>query len=121
MGDLATTVILPSAIKYQNILLQNIAAVKAAGLPESAYGIQLDIANQISTYIQLISEKVTAMIEARKKANELKDSRKMAIAYCDDVKAKHFDVIRYNVDKLELIVDDASWMLPKYREILFLR
>jgi len=59
--------------------------------------------------------------EARKKANELSDTREMAIAYCDHVKGNYFDVIRYNVDKLELLVDDAFWLLPKYREILFLR
>ena len=57
----------------------------------------------------------------RKSANEIKDSRTMAIAYCDNVKGKYFDVIRYNVDKLELLVDDSYWSLPKYREILFLR
>ena len=61
------------------------------------------------------------MIDARKKANEIKDTRDRAIAYCDEVKEKHFDVIRYHADKLELIVDDSLWPLPKYRELLFLR
>jgi glutamine synthetase len=61
------------------------------------------------------------MIEERKKANEIKDTREMAIAYCDHVKGKYFDIIRYHVDKLELLVDDACWLLPKYRELLFLR
>lgn len=121
MGDLATTVIIPAAVKYQNILLQNISGLKEAGLPESAYKSQKEIVTRIAEHISMISEKVESMIEARKKANEITDTRAAAIAYCDEVKEKHFDTIRYHVDKLELIVDDAFWMLPKYREILFLR
>jgi glutamine synthetase len=121
MGDLATTVIIPAAIKYQNILLKNINGLKDAGLPASAYKAQKEIITTIAEHVSVISEKVQSMIEARKNANEIKDTRAAAIAYCDDVKDKHFDVIRYHVDKLELIVDDAFWMLPKYREILFLR
>ncbi|MEJ7627074.1 MAG: glutamine synthetase III [Ferruginibacter sp.] len=121
IGDLATTVILPAAIKYQNVLLTNINGLKEAGLPASAYKSQKEIVSTIAEHISVISEKVESMIEARKKANDITDTRKAAIAYCDDVKEKHFDIIRYNVDKLELIVDDAFWTLPKYREILFLR
>ncbi len=121
MGDLATTVIIPGAIKYQNVLLENINNLKNAGLPESAYTAQLNIATRISEHVNTISEHVTQMIEARKKANNMEDIREQAISYCDDVKAAHFDMIRYHVDKLELIVDDAFWMLPKYRELLFLR
>jgi glutamine synthetase len=121
MGDLATTVIIPAAIKYQNILLKNINGLKEAGLPATAYKSQKEIVIRISEHINMIGEKVESMIAARKKANEIPDTRKAAIAYCDEVKEKHFDVIRYHVDKLELMVDDAFWMLPKYREILFLR
>jgi glutamine synthetase len=121
MGDLASTVIVPSAIKYQNILLQNINGLKDAGVAKTAYANQLQIVEKISEHIQVISDKTEAMIEARKKANEIADTRARAIAYCDDVKGNHFDVIRYNADKLELMVDDSVWLLPKYREILFLR
>lgn len=121
IGDLATTVIIPAAIKYQNILLQNINWLKDAGLPGSAYKSQKDIVTRIAEHISVISEKVESMIQTRKKSNEITDTRAAAIAYCDDVKEKHFHIIRYHVDKLELIVDDAFWMLPKYREILFLR
>ena len=60
-------------------------------------------------------------IEARKAANNISDTREKAIAYCNEVKEKFFDHIRYHVDKLELLVDDREWYLPKYREILFLR
>jgi glutamine synthetase len=61
------------------------------------------------------------MVEARKIANNIADTRLRAIAYCDDVKGIYFDIIRYHVDKLEHLVDDEEWTLPKYREMLFLR
>ena len=121
MGDLAINHILPAAIKYQNELLANVNGLKAAGLPESAYASQLTILKQISEHIQQVYSKVDGMVEARKVANKLEDTRAKAIAYCDDVKGKYFDDIRYHVDKLELLVDDPNWTLPKYREILFLR
>jgi glutamine synthetase len=121
MGELATTYILPSAVKYQNVLITNIGGLKAAGLSEASYANQKQILEQISKHIAVMSDSVEKMIEERKKANEISDSRKRAIAYCDKVKGQYFDVIRYHVDKLELLVDDAYWLLPKYREILFLR
>ena len=121
MGELATTVILPSAIKYQNVLLTNVTGLKEAGLNESAYANQLQVLTKVSEHIAVMSNSVEKMIEERKKANELTNSRDKAIAYCDKVKGQYFDVIRYHVDKLEVLVDDAYWMLPKYREILFLR
>jgi glutamine synthetase len=121
MGDLATTLIIPAAVSYQNILADNIRGLKDAGLPESAYASQKEILVSISEHINVISTNVEAMIEARKKANEITDSRKRAIAYCDEVKGKYFDLIRYHADKLELIVSDRLWPLPKYRELLFLR
>jgi glutamine synthetase len=121
MGDLATTFILPSAIKYQNVLIKNIVGLKEAGLSEKSYANQKQVLEAISDHINEISDNVEKMIAERKKANEIADTREMAIAYCDKVKGKHFDKIRYHVDKLELLVDDAFWLLPKYREILFLR
>jgi glutamine synthetase len=120
IGDLATNVILPAAIKYQNILIANITGLKEIGLAESAYASQKQIAKKISEHINIMSEKVEAMIQARKVANEISDTREKAIAYCDTIKT-YFDEIRYNVDKLELLVDDKFWELPKYRELLFLR
>jgi len=121
MGELATSLILPSAVKYQNILLENISGLKAVGLPEAAYTNQLNILEEISNHINAMSTGVKNMIEERKKSNVITDTREKAIAYCDNVKGKHFDDIRYHVDKLELLVDDAHWLLPKYREMLFLR
>lgn len=121
MGDLALNHILPTAIKYQNHLLNNINGLKAAGLPETAYSSQVDIVKEISEHISSVHTKVAAMVEARKVANNLEDTRAKAFAYCNDVKGEYFDEIRYHVDKLETLVDDQDWTLPKYREMLFLR
>jgi len=120
MGDLAINHILPAAIKYQNELLQNINGLKSAGLSETAYASQLEIVKQVSTHIQVIHTKVNAMVEARKLANNVEHSREKAFAY-EKIKATFFDEIRYHVDKLEHLVDDDFWTLPKYREMLFLR
>jgi glutamine synthetase len=121
MGELATSHILPGAIKYQNTLIENIKGLKDVGLPESTYANQKQILGRISEHISAVSDNVTKMIEARKQANKIANTREKAIAYCDIVKGKYFDQIRYHVDKLELLVDDKEWTLPKYREILFLR
>ena len=121
MGELCTSHILPPAFKYQNTLIQNIIGIKEIGLKEPAFSNQKQILEKISEHISQISEQVSKMIEARKKANALTDTRAKAIAYCNDVKGAFFDQIRYHVDKLEVLVDDSEWLLPKYREILFLR
>ncbi|RTL51006.1 MAG: glutamine synthetase type III [Sphingobacteriales bacterium] len=121
MGDLALNHIIPTAIKYQNELIQNITGLKAAGIPESQYKSQLEILNKVSEHIQVVYEKVHALVEARKVANNIENTRTKAIAYCTQVKETYFDVIRYHVDKLEALVDDEHWSLPKYRELLFLR
>jgi glutamine synthetase len=121
MGDLALNHIIPAAIKYQNDLLKNINGLKEAGLPEAAYASQLTILKQVSEHIQVIHEKTHAMVEARKIANNIENTRTKAIAYESQVKAAFFDTIRYHVDKLEALVDDEIWTLPKYREMLFLR
>lgn len=121
MGELCTSHILPGAIKYQNLLISNIQGLKAIGVSQASYANQLQILEKISEHINKLSDLVEQMIEARKVANKIDDTRKKAIAYCDTVKDKFFDPIRYHVDKLELLVDDTSWYLPKYRELLFLR
>ena len=121
IGDLAINHILPSAIKYQNQLLENINGLKAAGLGESSYASQLSVLKQVSEHIQIIHAKVHEMVEARKIVNNMDDTRTKAIAYESQVKAAFFDEIRYHVDKLEHLVDDDLWTLPKYREMLFLR
>lgn len=121
MGDLAINHILPAAISYQNKLSTNISGLKAAGLGTDAYASQTDLLQQVSKHIQVIYTQVNAMVEARKVANNIEDTRKKAIAYEADVKSAFFDEIRYHVDKLEHLVDDDKWTLPKFREMLFLR
>jgi glutamine synthetase len=121
MGELATSHILPAAIRYQNILVSNINGLKQAGMPESAYANQKQILEKISEHINKVSDLVEKMIEARKVCNNMDNTRTKAIAYQSQVKDAYFDQIRYHVDKLELLVDDKEWYLPKYREMLFLR
>ena len=121
MGELATSHILPPAIRYQNLLSNNIKGLKEVGMKESAYANQRQILEVISEHINQTSDLVEKMIEARKKANSITNTREKAIAYQEKVKDTFFDQIRYHVDKLELLVDDKEWYLPKYREILFLR
>jgi glutamine synthetase len=121
MGELATSHVLPASIRYQNLLANNIKGLKEAGLTESAYANQKQILEKISELINKTSEMVEKMIEARKICNNMSETRTKAIAYQSQVKDAFFDDIRYNVDKLELLVDDREWYLPKYRELLFLR
>jgi glutamine synthetase len=121
MGELCTSHILPPSIQYQNRLIENIVGLKELGLKESSYANQKKILEKISEHISKVSELVSKMIEARKICNAMEDTRTKAIAYCSQVKEAFFDDIRYHVDKLELLVDDNDWILPKYREILFLR
>ena len=121
MGELATSHILPPAIRYQNLLANNIKGLKDSGLKESAFANQKQILEKISEHISKTSDLVEKMIEARKVCNNISETRTKAIAYQSQVKDTFFDEIRYHVDKLELLVDDREWYLPKYREILFLR
>jgi glutamine synthetase len=121
IGDLATNHIIPAAIKYQNELLKNVNLLREAALPEKLYKGQLTLLKDVSTHIQQVYENTHDMVEERKLANNLADSREKAIAYEAKVKTQYFDKIRYHVDKLEQLVDDELWTLPKYRELLFLR
>jgi glutamine synthetase len=121
MGDLATNHIIPAAIKYQNELLKNVSLLREAALPEKLYKGQLTLLKDVSTHIQQVYDNVYEMVEARKVANNIESTREKAIAYEAKVKAQYFDKIRYHVDKLEQLVDDELWTLPKYRELLFLR
>lgn len=121
MGELATSHILPAAIRYQNLLANNIRGLKESGLKETAFANQKQILEKISEHINSTSELVEKMIEARKVCNNMEHTRTKAIAYQSQVKDAFFDDIRYHVDKLELLVDDREWYLPKYRELLFLR
>jgi glutamine synthetase len=120
IGYLSANHILPAAINYQNTLISNVRGLKEIGLDKKSYAAQLNMIEIMSTHIQEINDNVEAMIEARKKANNEADTHKRALMYCHNVKT-YFDKIRYHADKLELIVDDKLWPLPKYRELLFIR
>jgi glutamine synthetase len=121
MAELATSHVLPAAVRYQNILIQNIKGLQDVGLADGACAQRTEVLSKISQHINNVSELTVQMIEARKKANNLTDTREKALAYCTDVKEKYFDQLRYHVDKLELLIDDKEWYLPKYRELVFLR
>ena len=121
MGDIAQNHIVPTAIEYQNRLIRNVQGLKEIfGEKEfkSVAGEQIEMIRTISSHINTIVGNVNEMIEMRKACNKIEDSREKAIAYEERVKP-FFDTIRYSVDKLEGIIDDELWPLPKYREILF--
>jgi glutamine synthetase len=118
MGDLAMNHIVPTAIKYQNKLVENANGLKGLGIDNTSV---VKTIEKIAGYIDSIKRDVANMIEERKRVNKIEDTREQAIAYCDDVKEKYFDKIRYAVDKLELFVDNQDWPLVKYRELLFIK
>ncbi len=120
MTNLAINHIIPAAIKYQNLLLENVSGLKSIGLLKDSFATQVEMIKEISEHIAIIKKNADEMVEARKKANNIADARARAIEYCDKVKS-YFDLIRYHVDKLELIVDDEYWPLPKYREMVSVR
>lgn len=120
IGDLSGNHILPAAIRYQNVLINNIRGLKDLGMNPESYAAQLNVLTEISEHMNKVQILAGKMTQARKAANSIESSREKAIAYCDKVKP-YFDEIRYSVDKLELLVDDSEWELPKYRELLFMR
>lgn len=123
LGDLAVNHVIPIATRYQSLLLDNVYKIKAVYPPKRAKELaSMDAAliEEIAGHVSAIKCNVDAMIEARKVANRITDEYAKAVAYHDKV-WPYFDVIRYHADKLELIVDDEMWSLPKYRELLFIR
>ncbi|WP_210464764.1 MULTISPECIES: glutamine synthetase III [Rufibacter] len=119
MGDLAMNHIIPTAIAYQTTLVENIKGLRDIGLEDNEYTqTTLDTIKTISGHLTTIKTNVDAMIEKRKVANKIEDTRERAIMYTDEV-LSFFDTIRYSVDKLELIVADEQWPLVKYREMMF--
>ncbi len=122
LGDISRNHVIPTAIRYQNTLIENVKGLKEIfGDDFKKIGKeQIAIIKEISDHISNINSKVEEMTEARKKANTLDHADKKAEAYCNNVKP-FFEDIRYSCDKLELLVDDELWTLPKYRELLFVR
>ncbi|WP_374164969.1 glutamine synthetase III [Arcticibacter sp. MXS-1] len=120
MGELVNNVILPASVAYQTELIENVKGLKEIGLGEDAYAAQLDIIKKLSYHINTVRANVLDMVNERKKANVIEDAREKAIAYDEKVKS-YFETIRYNVDKLERLVADDKWPLPKFRELLFMK
>jgi len=120
IGELVMNQIIPAAIQYQNELIENVKGMKEIGLDVALATAQIELVKEISEHIAVIKSRVAEMTEARKAANNVTETREMALAYCEKVRP-FFDEIRYHTDKLELVVDDKLWPLPKYRELLFLR
>jgi glutamine synthetase len=121
MGDMAKNHIMPASLQYQNVLIKNVKGIMDI-LGESegkeAARTQINFIKSISKHVNAMNDKVNLMIEERKKANVIPDVRERAIAYCDNIKSR-FDEIRYHADKLEIMVEDEIWPLPKLRELLF--
>ena len=123
LGDLVMNHIVPIATEYQTKLLDNVYKMKGLFPAEEAEHLSsenLAIIRKISEHTIYIKEHVDAMVEARKVANKIADEREKAIAYHDNI-SPMLEQIRYHIDKLELIVDDQMWTLPKYKELLFIR
>ena len=123
LGDLAMNHVIPVATRYQSILLDNVYKIKSLFPKEKGLAIaeqDMTLIESMASHMSLIKNMVNEMVEARKKANKIEDERSKAIAYHDTV-VPYFDQIRYHIDKLELMVDNEMWPLPKYRELLFIR
>jgi len=122
LGDIARNHVIPTAIKYQNTLIENVKGLKEIfGKDfEKIAKEQISLIKEISSHIEGINKNVDLMTEERKKANNLTTAEKQADAYCEKVKP-YFEIIREHCDKLELLVDDEMWTLTKYRELLFTR
>jgi glutamine synthetase len=120
LGDIARNHVVPTAVRYQNRLIENVRGLKDIyGKDFKKYAKeQMVLIQEISGHIEAINSGVTKMTNERKKANTIEDSEKRAETYCHKVKPL-FDVIRYSCDKLELLIDDELWPLTKYRELLF--
>lgn len=120
LGDIARNHVVPTAVRYQNTLIENVRGLKEifGDAYQEVASEQIDLIRHISEHIKVIHSTVEAMIEARKRANHLATFVERADAYCNEVKP-FFDEIRYHCDKLELMIDDELWTLTKYRELLF--
>lgn len=120
LGDIARNHVVPTAVRYQNTLIENVRGLKEifGDAYQEVASEQIELIRHISEHIKLIHSTVEAMIEARKRANHLATFVERADAYCNEVKPFFAD-IRYHCDKLELMIDDELWTLTKYRELLF--
>ncbi len=122
LGDLAINHVIPVATQYQSVLLDNVMKMRqvfGADRTDLTASVMESI-EKLTQHMKVIREEVAAMVDDRRVANRLESERDKAIAYHDTV-VPHMDTIRYHIDKLELMVDNEMWPLPKYRELLFIR
>ncbi len=123
INEMVRNFVIPAAVEYQNRLISNVQGLQdVLGKTEGkvAAASQVETIKSIAFHMTGMQQASDVMLVARKKANQIEDFEKRAVAYCDDVRV-HFDKIRYHVDKLELLIDDEEWRLPKFREMLFTR
>lgn len=121
IGDICLNHVIPAAVKYQNLLIENVKGMKEV-FGDSYLEVcqsELKTLQKISKYINDISNDVEALVESRKKANRIEDIAQRAKVYSHEVKDM-MDKVRYSADHLEMIVDDEMWPMPKYRELLFI-
>mgnify|MGYP000692683440 FL=1 len=120
LGDISYNYVIPAAIKYQKLLVENVEGIMdiMSDDVETYTSTQIEMIKEISKRFTAIKQNVEAMITMRKKANKIEDLEKRAETYCDKIKP-FFDKIKYDTDKLEMIVADEFWPLPKLREMLF--
>jgi glutamine synthetase len=123
LGDLVKNHIVPTSIRYQSTLSENVNRLKKVlekDVYEKVSKEQIQMIVEISQLVSEVLRGVNEMTEARKVANKIDNLRKKSLAYCDEVRP-YLEKIRYSVDKLELVVDNEIWPLAKYREILYIR
>ena len=123
LGDLALNHVVPVATRYQSILVDNMVKLKTLFPVSKGNALtarDLGIIERMSEHMSVIKEETERMVNARKAANRIESEREKAIAYHDTV-VPAMERIRYHIDKLELMVDNEMWPLPKYREMLFIR
>ena len=123
MGDVVNSMIIPAVVEYQNTLIKNVQGlidVLGSKAGKEAANIQIELIQRISIHLNKMKATADAMLMERKAANKLGHAEDKAFAYCDKVRI-HFDEIRYHADKLEMLVDDELWPMPKFREMLFTR
>jgi glutamine synthetase len=123
MGDLVNNNFIPAVVTYQNKIIRNIEGminIFGEGEGKEMAATQIALLKQLNEHLRVMKAASEKMLKERKKANLISDVETKALAYCDEVKI-HFDEIRYHADKLELLVEDELWPLPKFRELLFVR
>ena len=120
IGDMCLNHVIPAAVRYQNLLIENVKGLKEIFGDDSLRycSSEIETLKKISTYINDVSADVEALVEARKKANRIADISERAKVYSRDVKDM-MDKVRVSADNLEMLIDDEMWPLPKYRELLF--